>query len=85
MREPNLLNVVGFIKVNESLQDRIVHLVACIRSFKPIANWGKFVLCLHTPSEWLYSLVDRELTEGGFDYELTRTFEDDPWLPFGTT
>lgn len=82
--EPNLLNIVGFIKVDEFLPERIVNLIACIRSFKPVKDYGTFTLCLDRPSEWLFHLVDQELASCEFDYELTRTFDTDPWMPYGT-
>jgi dTDP-4-amino-4,6-dideoxygalactose transaminase len=71
------LDIIGYIKIDEDKPERIKNLMICIRGYTLLKRESRFILKLHTPSEWLYALVDRELQQAGWDYLLYRTTASD--------
>lgn len=69
-----MLDIVGHIQIDETNPDRVRYLIACIRSYAFLKNDCKFILNLDNPSQKLFNLIKKELTDGGFDFELSKTF-----------
>lgn len=68
-----MIDIVGFLKIDESKPERIKALLASIRSHAPLKDLGSFVLLLDGPSEWLIELVRKELDACGFYFVLLKT------------
>jgi hypothetical protein len=62
-----MIDIVGNIKVDENRPERIKYLLACIRSYRFLADHCRFILSLETPSDKLQDLVCKEFEYFGSD------------------
>lgn len=75
-----MIDIIGFIKVDESKPERINYLMACIRSYKFLANAksdegvpATITIAMDKPSVELGSVVSKELKDLGFNEYCSRS------------
>jgi hypothetical protein len=66
-----MTGIVGNIKIDETKPERVLYLLACIRSYAFLKDVCGFYLNLENPSSELFHLVTTELKKCGFKYVLT--------------
>lgn len=73
-----MIDIIGFIKVDESKPERINQLIACIRSYKFLAGAGvhdmepaTITIAMDKPSVELVNMVSKEVDDLGFVKELS--------------
>lgn len=55
-----MMDILGYMRINESDPQRVKYLIACIRSYSFLKNSGRMVLMLDRPSDALFNKVLEE-------------------------